>query len=160
VVAYLGLFAALATGGAYAADKIGSSDISKNAVKSKHIGKKQVKASDIKPGAAQPRAIALVDHDGANPFFNSRVQRRGFTSVVEGGDPGIYCIRVSPSTGLDPGSDPPLTVIDYGTNNEYNAVAVWDSSHDDCEAGEYEIYTIHGNSSTIIDNASFVIRVP
>jgi hypothetical protein len=47
VVAYLALFAALATGGAYAADKIGSNDIAKNAVKSKHIKKGQVKESDI-----------------------------------------------------------------------------------------------------------------
>jgi hypothetical protein len=47
VVAYLALVAALATGGAYAADKIGSNDIAKNAVKSKHIAKGQVKQSDV-----------------------------------------------------------------------------------------------------------------
>jgi hypothetical protein len=47
VVAYLALFAALATGGAYAAGEIGSNDIAKNAVKSKHIKKGQVKESDV-----------------------------------------------------------------------------------------------------------------
>ncbi|MFA9401264.1 MAG: hypothetical protein ACERKT_09195 [Acidobacteriota bacterium] len=47
VVAYLALFVAL-TGTAYAADKIGSKDIRKGAVKSKQIGDGQIRSKDIK----------------------------------------------------------------------------------------------------------------
>lgn len=49
VVAYMALLVALG-GTAYAAEKIGSGDIKRNAVKSKHVGKGQVKSSDIKDG--------------------------------------------------------------------------------------------------------------
>lgn len=46
-MAYLALFVAL-TGTAYAADKIGSKDIKKGAVKSKQIGNEQIRSKDIK----------------------------------------------------------------------------------------------------------------
>jgi CxxC motif-containing protein len=46
VIAYLALFVALGAGGAWAADKITSKDIAKNAVRSKHIKDGQVKAKD------------------------------------------------------------------------------------------------------------------
>jgi hypothetical protein len=48
VTATIALVAAFGMGGAYAADKIGSKDIGKNAVKSKHIKDGQVKAKDAK----------------------------------------------------------------------------------------------------------------
>ena len=59
VVAYLALFVAVATGGAYAADNlIGSKDIAKNAVKSKHIGKGQVKNADLAADAVTSPKVA------------------------------------------------------------------------------------------------------
>ena len=48
VVAYLALFLALGGVGAYAADKVTSKDIAKNAVKSKHIKASAVKTGDVK----------------------------------------------------------------------------------------------------------------
>ncbi len=161
VVAYLALFAALATGGAYAADKITSGDIKKNAVKSKHIGPKQVKAGDIKPGAAKPRAIALIDHDGANPSFNSAIPRRGFAQVVGGDIDGSYCIAPSPSSGLDPAKDVPFITFDDRSSNDENTTAVWvNPSTRDCQAGEYDIRTLHGSDSLLTNDAGFVIAVP
>jgi hypothetical protein len=47
VIGYLALFVALG-GGAYAAAKIDAGDIERNAVRSKHIKKQQVKPSDVK----------------------------------------------------------------------------------------------------------------
>ena len=47
VIGYLALFVAL-TGTAYAAEKVGSGDIRKGAVKSKQIGDNQVRSKDIK----------------------------------------------------------------------------------------------------------------
>lgn len=61
VVATLALFIALATGGAYAASKIGSKDIRRNAVLSKHIKRAQVKTQDIGNGAVTAPKLA----DGA-----------------------------------------------------------------------------------------------
>jgi hypothetical protein len=159
VVAYLALFVGVATGGAYAVDKIGSNDIAKNAVKSSHIGKGEVRSGDIKPGAATPRAIALVDIAAGDAFFDPKVRKRGFVNV-ESPEEGVYCITPRRSTGLNPSKDPPLTTIDYGISSEPNAVAIWDSLHDDCLGKAYEINVLHGNSSNYIDNAAFVIRVP
>jgi hypothetical protein len=56
VMATLAMFAVLG-GGAYAAKKIGSSDIKKNAGRSKHIKKNQVKSSDIKNGQVKASDI-------------------------------------------------------------------------------------------------------
>jgi hypothetical protein len=56
VAATIALVAAFGMGGAYAADKIGSKDIGKNAVKSKHIKDGQVKAKDAKKFIMAARA--------------------------------------------------------------------------------------------------------
>lgn len=46
-VAYLALFVALGGSGAYAADKLGSKDIAKNAIKSKHVAPDALSGTDI-----------------------------------------------------------------------------------------------------------------
>jgi hypothetical protein len=48
VVAYLALFLALTTGGAWAAAQIGADDIQKNAVRSRHIKNGQVTTKDVR----------------------------------------------------------------------------------------------------------------
>lgn len=58
VVSTLALAAALGLGGAYAAGKIGSNDIAKNAVLSKHIKNGEVKGGDLKKCPAGTRAFA------------------------------------------------------------------------------------------------------
>jgi len=50
VVALLALFAALGTGGAYAADTIGSADIINESIRSEDIKNTEIKALDIGPG--------------------------------------------------------------------------------------------------------------
>lgn len=47
VVAYVALFAAVGTGGAWAAGTVGSHDLARNAVRSRHIGKGQVRTKDL-----------------------------------------------------------------------------------------------------------------
>lgn len=51
VVAYLALFAALGTGGAWAAATVGPKDIQRNAVHSRHIKRNAVKTNKIAQGA-------------------------------------------------------------------------------------------------------------
>jgi hypothetical protein len=58
VVAYLALFMALATGGAWAAATIGPSDIKDNAIHSRHIKKKAVKTKKIANQAVTTRKLA------------------------------------------------------------------------------------------------------
>ena len=50
-IAYVALFVALGGTGAYAADRIGSSQIAKNAVAAKHIKDGQVKSADVRDGS-------------------------------------------------------------------------------------------------------------
>src|SRR4051794_41452937 len=47
-IAYVALFLALTTGGAYAASKIGAAQIKNNAIQSRHIAKGQVRNPDIR----------------------------------------------------------------------------------------------------------------
>ena len=58
VIATLSLFIALSLGTAYAADKIGSKDIAKNAIKSKHIKAGNVKNPDLALGAVNSEKVA------------------------------------------------------------------------------------------------------
>ncbi len=158
VVAYLALFAALATGGAYAAGKIGSGDIAKNAVKSKHIGKGQVKAADIRTGAVKPRAIAWV-FGGADPEFDSQVPKRGFTQVTSGAT-GAYCLTPSAASGLDPESDPPIITIEYGHSSGNSFTSEWDQGVGDCPDGTYQINTNASDTTNATNDAAFVVIVP
>ncbi len=61
VVAYLALFVALGTGGAWALDKVTSKQIAKNAIHSKHIKNGAVKSPKLADGTVSTRKLA----DGA-----------------------------------------------------------------------------------------------
>lgn len=61
VASTLALALALSMGGAYAAEKVGSNQIKKNAVKSKHIANGQVKTADLRNGAVKTAKV----RDGA-----------------------------------------------------------------------------------------------
>lgn len=61
VMSTIAVFGVLAGGGAYAASKIGASDIARNAIHSKHIAKKAVKTPKIANGAVNAGRLA----DGA-----------------------------------------------------------------------------------------------
>jgi hypothetical protein len=56
-IGVLALFIALATGGTYAAAQIGSDDIERNAVHSKHIKNGQVHSADLADGAVDSQAV-------------------------------------------------------------------------------------------------------
>lgn len=98
VVAYLALFAAL-TGTAYAADKIGSNDIRKGAVKSKQIADGQVKSRDIQDQRGV-RSIDVKDGSlrGADIDESSlgkvpRSIRADVASALDGFDPSQVLAR-------------------------------------------------------------------
>ena len=79
VVATLALVVALSSG-AYAVSKIGPSDIANNAVRSKHIQNRQVKAADIK---AQER-FHVVGRPGEPQFFDGGEDDCMWTNGITG----------------------------------------------------------------------------
>ena len=155
VAAYAALFIALATGGAYAASKIGSGDIKDNAIKSSHIKAKQVKAADVAQGAGV-EAVAYVDNSSP-PVFDEEIATRGFESV-ERDDVGVYCL--TPSAGVKPLKDPAVVTIEYNSSNDENYTAMWTRSPDHCDAGEYEFKTYQGETGARTDAAAFIVMVP
>jgi hypothetical protein len=66
VVAYLALFVALATGSAWAAATIGSSDIKRKAIKTRHLAKGAVETRKIGPEAVKGGKVAPDTLTGIN----------------------------------------------------------------------------------------------
>jgi hypothetical protein len=117
VVAYLALFVALGGVGAYAADKITSKEIKKNAVRAKHIKGGAVGADELADGAVRAAALAKSSVTGdavaADAISGSKVgdgslQLEDLAQVVERGsfDPGP--VVAGQCALLDPGSVPGL----------------------------------------------------
>lgn len=158
VAAYLALFGVLAGGGAYAASKIGSDDIKRNAVLSKHIKKANVKVADVAERAGF-RAVAAVNTEENPTFRNSTVQERGFDSVTRAAE-GIYCLTPSASAGLNPATDPPLITFEFNYSVGTNFTAMWNSLTSTCATGTYEIRTYQADTSVGTDDPQFVIFVP
>ena len=71
VVAYLALFVALCTGGAYAAKQIGSDQIQADAVKSRHIADQVIRNRHLRPGNVTGESIAQGTIGSANVGENS-----------------------------------------------------------------------------------------
>lgn len=108
-IALLALFVALG-GSAYAAAKIGSSDIKRNAVESRHIGKGQVRAPDVDPRAIGPKQLGALPRaeltaNSSQSFtnasetveFDSADASRGLDLLTNGdsvvvAEPGVYAI--------------------------------------------------------------------
>jgi hypothetical protein len=103
VIATLALFAALGLGTAYAADKIGSKDIAKNAIKSKHIKAGNVKNADLAPGAVDSAKVAdssLLTKD----FAAGQLPRGPQGDQGPRGQMGDACLPSTPACVGPPGT--------------------------------------------------------
>ena len=158
VVAYLALFAALATGGAYAADKIGSNDIEPNAVKSRHVKNGQVKPADLAERGAF-RAVAEIGRGVTPEFETDTLPERGFDSVTQSVT-GVYCVTPSASTGLDPVNDPPIITFDYDDSSGENFTAMWDGETGQCADGTYEIQVYDAETGAASNFGQPIVFVP
>jgi hypothetical protein len=139
VVSTFALVAALCAGGAYAADKIRSKDIAKNAVKSSHVKNGSLKGADLKKGAitsqqvkdgsllaadlrpgelrTAPRAYATIQEDG-DVYPGSGA--KGITNaMVTRVSAGVYCFH---DLGFAPKSA--MVSANNGFNNEHTVVSV------------------------------------
>ena len=160
VAAYLALFGVIAGGSAYAAATIGSDDIKKNAVLSKHIKADQVKASDIAGNGKSFQAVGVVRREsgGGTEFDSEDIKERGFESVTNE-TTGLYC--VVPSGNLDPAKNPPVITLEYNSSSGENFTAMWDIANGSgCDPGEYNVQTYDAATGDPTDDVSFVIMVP
>ena len=108
VMATIAVFGLLAGGGAYAASKIGASDIAKNAVRSKHIKKNAVKTPKIADGAVTAPKLAgqlpfLTPSQGDGRYLPASGQIRLNASPLTwqkiSAAPGIDTLGQRPSIG-------------------------------------------------------------
>ena len=167
VMATIAVFGVLAGGGAYAASKLGASDIAKNAVRSKHIKQSAVKSKHVKDGqlrvadladeAKGARAFALA---GRNNGFGSGLPHPGFASATRDSE-GVYCLTPE-SGGVDPDRDPPAITAEYFSSNDTDLFAYWGASGSSCDEGDYEVqtYALGAGSPVLSDEVRFVIVVP
>jgi hypothetical protein len=117
VVAYLALFIALGGVGAYAADKITSKEIKKNAVRAKHIKDGAVGSSEVAGGAVGAAALAdggvsndalATDAVTGTKIDDGSIQLEDIAQVVVRGSYGPGSVPAGQCAVLDPGSTPGL----------------------------------------------------
>jgi hypothetical protein len=121
-MATIAVFGVLAGGGAYAAYKIGPSDISKNAVRSKHIKKGQVKTADL---ARAPAPQNLTLQNGWTAFSGIRPPGAtkdafGFVHLVgalDGSASTADTFTTLPAKFRPPAAVAPATWLTLGTTN-------------------------------------------
>ena len=146
-------------GGAYAATKIGSSDIARNAIRSKHVKDNQIRVQDLAAEAKGARAFALA---GRASGFNSRIAHRGFISAKKDSD-GVYCWTPKPGRVSIPSTDPPTITPEYYSSNNYDLLAYWGASSSECGDGDYEVRTYAfagGGQPVLSDQVRFRDRRP
>ena len=150
VVATLALFVALGSG-AYAASKIGSNDIARNAVLSKHIGKDQVRGSDVKESSLKGIAPLGYAHIINNHVVNSESQ--GVTLKPDNAA-GLFCVAVKghpkhvQATPEDDGGG----LVDVNAS-----LAVDESPYNGCPAGTDAGVITGDNNDTFLDQGFFIL---
>lgn len=128
VMASIAVFGVLAGGGAYAASTIGSNQIKKNAVKTKHIANGAVKPAKL--SAKAQTLWAVVDDDGtlvrgrgavdADDDVNSGRYSVTFNRNVRGCAYVVSAGTTAPGTGISP----PLTGTVFTSLNQPRVVGV------------------------------------
>jgi hypothetical protein len=121
-VAYLALFVALGGTSAWAADKITSGQIAKNAVLSKHIKRGQVKRADIGPRAVTSSKVAdgsLATADLADGAINGAKLAAGAATTAKIADSAINSAKVA-NNGL---SAVDISTVTGSVDHDYPSIA-------------------------------------
>lgn len=102
------------------------------------------------------RAYAQVHSTG--PVFVA-ARTKGFTSVTRPST-GVYCMKVDPSTGIDPTKTAAVATVEYGgTVARTDLIQIRGVNTNDCAADEFDVHTFNENG-TAVNSTSFLLISP
>ena len=163
IVASLAL--ALSLGGvSYAATKIGTRDIAKDAIVSSKIKDGTIQPADLGPAVASSIQSMQVRAWGNVSVEAELIAERtkGFTSVTRP-KRGIYCLTFA-DTALDPATVAPVVTVDWDNSSGANLAAyVSKSAHQCPEGSDLGVRTYSwtaGAASKLANTVAFTIVVP
>lgn len=172
ILSLFALVVATSAGTAYAAIKIGTSNIKDGAVTSAKIRNGTVGGVDVRNGSLglpdlsaaaekglRVRAYATVDSDegpGNTPVFLPG-RTRGFSAVTSP-TPGTYCLRLASSSGINRDKVTVLIGAEYGTSAGDELEAYWQASPSDCPAKNIEVLTEQGGATST--SVTFTVVIP
>jgi hypothetical protein len=109
-------------------------------------------------GFAGPRAFATVNYETVD--FEEGQQRRGF-SAVSRPFTGIYCLTVTPSSGIDAETATVLVSVHHGLSGGTDLFAYWNEGEGStCSGNQIEVVTYeHGTPSLAVNTISFSVAV-
>ena len=122
------------------------------------LGLKGDKGDPGDPAQSGSRAYALVSRSVA--FKNGIVKQ--FTAVMRPRT-GVYCLTVDPAAGIDTTTIVPQITVDWEDSLGNNLMANFDSSDNDCSAGQFEINTFifpTGGNAALSDGVDFFVTIP
>jgi hypothetical protein len=151
----------LSMGGvSYAATRIGTPDIKRNAVTSPKIKDGTITLRDINAGSKAALGVrAFASVTTAASFEPSRV--KGFTAVTRPLT-GVYCLTLSPR--IDPATTAPVVSVEWDDSSGNNLFAFLSKGASGCPAGtDFGVRTVNfeaGGNNLPSNSVAFTIAVP
>jgi hypothetical protein len=153
----------LAAGGAsYAAAKISTRDIARDAVVSTKIKNGTVQPHDLGPAVARAMQVRAYTSVVVSPAMEIDATRtKGFASVTRP-KRGVYCLTLS--DGIDASTTAPVVTVDWDNSSGNNLSAFLSKSAHDCPAGTdvgVRTYSFKAGKANALSNiVAFTVLVP
>jgi hypothetical protein len=100
-------------------------------------------------GFAGPRAYATVSNETVD--FESGQARRGFSAVARPTN-GIYCLTVTPASGIDVDTATVVVSVHFGLSSGTDLLAAWNDESGSCGANQVEVDTYALGSPSLPSN--------
>lgn len=99
-------------------------------------------------GFAGPRAFAAVDYEAVDFIVGS--EHRGIAGVRRQ-ETGVYCLEVTPASGIDPETAISVVGVNYGFSAGADLLAFWNQP-DSCDPDEIEVLTYKFDGGLVASN--------